>query len=325
MLLLILGVLAFIAGIIGFIVNIRNKNGEKGQKGLKTLISVVLILAGIGMVVTNCITTIPTGHTGIITTFGKVEDFTLEAGVHSKAPWQEVVKMDNRIQKASVDMSCFSSDIQEVKAIYTINYQIEKANAQKIYSTIGQDYYNTVILPRIQKSVKSVISKYDAENLISSREELSTEIKKDLTAKLAVYNIEVIDASIENLDFSDAFTDAVEAKQVASQEKLKAEIQQEQAIIEAKAAAERAVISAKAEAEKVKIDAEAQAEAKKKEADAKAYAGEKEAEANAKIAESLTKELIDYKNVEKWDGKLPSIVGSGAALPIMNIDPEAGE
>ena len=325
MLLLVLGVLALIAGVISLIVNAKNKNSEKQQNVIRTLISVVLIVVGCGLVISNCITTIPTGHTGIITTFGRVEDFTLEAGVHSKAPWQEVVKMDNRIQKASVNMSCFSSDIQEVKTIYTINYQIEKTNAQKIYSTIGQDYYNTVILPRIQESVKSVISKYDAENLIASREELSSEIKKDLTAKLAVYNIEVIDASIENLDFSDAFTDAVEAKQVASQEKLKAEIQQEQAIIEAKAAAERAVIAAKAEAEKVKIDAEAQADARKIEADAAAYAGEKEAEANAAIAASLTKELIDYKNVEKWDGKLPSIVGSGAALPILNVDTETDE
>ena len=168
--------------------------------------------------------------------------------------------------------------------------------------------------------MKSVISNYDAENLIATREILSNEIKKDLTTKLASYNIEVIDASIEDLDFSDAFTDAVEAKQVASQEKLKAEIQQEQANIEAKAAAERAIIAAKAEAEQMVIAAEAQAEAKKKDADALAYAGEKEAEVNKMLAESLTSELIEYKNVEKWDGKLPSIVGSGQTIPILNMN-----
>ena len=82
--------------------------------------------------------------------------------------------------------------------------------------------------------------------------------------------------------------------------------------MEAEAAAERAVIEAEAEAEVQKINA-----------DAKAYAGEKEAEANAKIADSLSGDLIEYKYVEKWDGKLPTYVGGeGGTLPILNIGSE---
>ena len=325
----VLGILAIFATVLSWVVMIKKcRHGAyPKQKKIYTTIVIFGILFGIFGTTAGCITTIPTGHTGIVTTFGRVEDYTFEAGVHMKAPWQQVVKMDNRIQKAIVDMSCFSSDIQEVDTSYTINYQIEKANAQTIYRTIGQDYYTTIILPRIQESVKSMIAKYDAENLIASREKLSTEIKEDLTAKLAVYNVEVIDASIENLDFSDAFTNAVEAKQVAAQEKLKAEIQQEQANIEARAAAERAVIAAEAEAEKAVIQAQAAAEAQKKAADAKAYAGEKEAEANEKIAASLSQELIDYKTVEQWNGELPTYVGGEGTLPILNLqkDAEAAE
>ena len=289
------------------------------QKAAALVVAAVCLVVGVSGIATDCITTIPTGHTGIVTTFGRVENYTFEAGVHVKAPWQQVVKMDNRIQKAIVEMSCFSSDIQEVDTNYTINYQINKANAQEIYRSIGPSYYDTIILPRIQESVKSMIAKYDAEELIESREKLSDEIKRDLTAKLAVYNVEVIDASIENLDFSDAFTNAVEAKQVAAQEKLKAEIQQEQANIEAKAAAERAVIAAEAEAEKAVLAAEAEAEAKKKAADAMAYAGEKEAEANEKIAASLSDELIKYKEIEQWDGKLPTYMGGEGSVPVLNF------
>jgi len=81
-------------------------------------------------------TKVPTGHTGVITTFGKVADYTLDSGIHFKAPWQKVIKMDNRIQKHSVDLSCFSSDIQEVTVKYTVNYQISKADAITIYATI---------------------------------------------------------------------------------------------------------------------------------------------------------------------------------------------
>ncbi len=320
MMIFIIGILALIGGVIAVFSILGNKSLNSKQRMSAIAVSVIVSILGIGGAASECITTIPTGHTGIVTTFGRVENYTYEAGVHTKAPWQQVVKMDNRIQKAVVEMSCFSSDIQEVITNYTINYQIEKSNAQTIYRTIGQDYYNTIILPRIQESVKSVIANYDAENLISNRETLSVEIREDLTAKLQVYNIEVIDASIEDLDFSDAFTSAVEAKQVAAQEKLKAEIQQEQANIEAQAAAERAVIAANAEAEKAVIEAEAAAEALKKEADALAYAGQKEAEANAKIAASLSAELIDYKSIEKWDGKLPTYMGGEGTLPIINFD-----
>ena len=321
----IIGVLSLLIAVCTIVYTAKKcKHGAyPNHKKAGTAIVAIALLIGIVGITADCITTIPTGHTGIVTTFGRVEDYTYEAGVHTKAPWQQVVKMDNRIQKAIVDMSCFSSDIQEVDTSYTINYQIEKANAQTIYRTIGQDYYTTIILPRIQESVKSMIAKYDAEKLIASREQLSSQIREDLTAKLAVYNVEVIDASIENLDFSDAFTNAVEAKQVAAQEKLKAEIQQEQANIEAKAAAERAVIAAQAEAEKAVIQAEAAAEAQRKEADAKAYAGEKEAEVNEKIAASLSQELIDYKTVEQWNGELPTYVGGEGTMPILNFGNDA--
>jgi regulator of protease activity HflC (stomatin/prohibitin superfamily) len=316
------GVIAIIVAIATAIhIATKCKNGTYPKlKKTGVLVIAVATCFGIFAIGCDCITTIPTGHTGIVTTFGRVEDYTYEAGVHPKLPWQQVVKMDNRIQKASVEMSCFSSDIQEVSTVYTINYQIEKANAQTIYRTIGKDYYTTIILPRIEESVKSMIAKYNAESLIDSREQLSVQIREDLTVKLASYNVEVIDASIENLDFSDAFTNAVEAKQVAAQEKLKAEIQQEQANIEAKAAAERAVIAAEAEAQKALIEAEAAAEAKKKEADALAYAGEKEAEANEKLAQSITNELIEYKSIEQWNGELPTYMGGeGGTIPVLNI------
>ena len=322
-----IGVLAVIVAVISLVYVLKKcKHGTyPKQKKIALAVTAIALVGGIFFMACDCITTIPTGHTGIVTTFGRVEDYTYEAGVHTKAPWQQVVKMDNRIQKASVEMFCFSSDFQEVSTVYTINYQIEKANAQTIYRTIGKDYYTTIILPRIEESVKSMIAKYNAESLIASREQLSVEIREDLTAKLAAYNVEVIDASIENLDFSDAFTNAVEAKQVAAQEKLKAEIQQEQANIEAKAAAERAVIAAQAEAEKAVIEAEAQAEAAKKEADAKAYAGEKEAEANKKISESLTEELIEYKTVEQWNGELPTYMGGEGTVPVLNFGQNTNE
>ena len=238
--------------------------------------------------------------------------------------------MDNRTQVAHLELSAFSSDIQEVLVSYSMNYQIEKSNAQMIYKEIGVDYYNTVMAPRIQEVVKGVIAKYTAEALIESREALSVQITDALTEQLGAYNIVVVSTAVEDIDFSDAFTASVEDKVVAEQALLKAQTEQAQKTMEQEKAAEREKIQAAAEAEVkeiqaaadaevAKIKAAAEAEAKKLAADAEKYADEKEAEANKALAESITAELIKYYEALGWDGKLPETVVSGTdtILPIL--------
>lgn len=300
-------------------------NKIPGNKKIALLIGIGAALIALLILAASCTTSVPAGYTGIVTTFGKVEHNTLDAGLHFKLPWQKVIKMDNRNQKGSIDLMAFSRDIQEVNMLYTVNYQIEKTNAQKIYSTIGEDYYNTVMYPRIEEAVKSCVSKYTAETLLESRAALSDEIYTILKDDLAGYNIVIISTSIENIDFSDAFTDAVEAKQVAAQNKLKAEIEQNQAIMEANAAAERAVISANAQAETAKIAAEADKEITKIQADAAEYAGQKDAAINKAISNSLTEDLLFYYYIQQWDGKLPeSYVSSEDFLSIFHINGNQG-
>lgn len=290
----------------------------------------VIALLGFAVILGGMVATVPTGHTGILTTFGKVEDKTLEAGMHIKSPFQEIVCMDNRTQVAHLELSAFSSDIQEVLVSYSMNYQIEKSNAQKIYKEIGVDYYNTVMAPRIQEVVKSVIAKYTAEDLIESREALSVQITDSLIEQLGAYNIVVVSTAVEDIDFSDAFTMSVEDKVVAEQALLKAQTEQAQKTMEEEKAAEREKIKAAADAEVkeiqaaadaevAKIKAAAEAEAQKLAADAAKYAGEKEAEANKALAESLTEALIKYYEALGWDGKLPETVVSGTdtILPVL--------
>ena len=266
------------------------------QKFLPRKLTVLLLLIAAGLIATSFVRTIPAGHTGVVTTFGRVENYTLDSGLHMVAPWKSVIKMDNRVQKQTANLACFSSDIQEVTMAYTVNYQISKANAMTLYSTVGTDYYNTVISPNIAESVKIVTARYTAESLVEKRNELAAEIETLLAAKLESYSIEVSGTSIEDMDFTDAFTDAVEAKQVAQQNKLRAET----------------------EAEQKKVEASAAAEVRKLEADAAAYetttkAGA-EAEANQKIAASLTPELIEYLYAQNWNGELPKITGNGSTI-----------
>ena len=300
------------------------------KSGWKVCSKQWLCAFGLLLILGGTVATVPTGHTGILTTFGKVEDKTLEAGMHIKSPFQEIVCMDNRTQVARLELSAFSSDIQEVLVSYSMNYQIEKANAQKIYKEIGVDYYNTVMAPRIQEVVKSVIAKYTAEDLIESREALSVQITEALVKQLGAYNIVVVSTAVEDIDFSDAFTMSVEDKVVAEQALLKAQTEQAQKTMEQEKAAEREKIQAAADAEVkeiqaaadaevAKIKAAAEAEAQKLAADAAKYAGEKEAEANKALAESLTDALIKYYEALGWNGELPDTVVSGTdtVLPVI--------
>ena len=238
-------------------------------------------------------------------TFGKVADYTLEPGFHLKNPLSSVVLMDNRTQKATVEMLAFSSDIQQVNITCTVNYSVDRSTAQELYKTVGENYYNTVMASRIQECTKSVFTRYSAEKLMEVRNTLSGQIKDLLAPEMKAYGITIASVSVENVDFSDAFTDAVEAKQVAEQNKLRTETEQATQVSVANAEAERRVIVAQADADVAKIQA-----------DAAKYAGEKEAEMNAKIANSLTPDLLTYFKLQNWNGALPAIYGGGNDLLI---------
>lgn len=284
------------------------------NKAIKRLIIAALVLVVVVVLVSSCTVQVPTGNTAIITTFGKVEDYTLEAGFHVKNPFQQIILMDNREQKTPFSTQAFSSDIQQVDIIGSINYAINKATAMTLFKEVGTDYFNKLVYPRMLENTKAVFSKYTAENLVSAREQLSSQIRKNLSQEMERYGISVISISIENIDFTDAFTDAVEAKQVAAQKKLQAEIEQEQKTMETQQQAQRQKIEADAKAEVVKINADAEAYSTKVKAEA-------EAEANKKIAESVTKDLIEFTQVNQWNGQLPTYVSGGAAeaLPVLNL------
>jgi len=269
---------------------------------------VIAMILAVVIFVLSCIAVVPTGFTGILTTFGKVEERTINSGLNFVAPWQNVVTMDNRTQKVEIQTSAFSSDIQQVDLKMSVNYCIDQSTAQKLYRTIGVNYYDAVMFPRIQENVKAVFSQYTAENLIAKRESLSESIKENTANDLSSFGITIVSIAIEDIDFTDAFTNAVEAKQVAAQNKLTAQTQQEQKTMEERAAAERAKIAAQADADKAIIAANADLEVVKVQAEAALYAGEREAEMNQRISKSLTDELVSYYWIKQWNGELPTTV-----------------
>lgn len=319
----IFGIIFFIVGIgLGIGLSVYKDSYDNSQPYAKfswiafvggIVLSIVLVFCG-------CVASVGTGNTGVVTTFGRVENYTLEAGFHLKAPWNSVISMDNRVQKATVQLSCFSSDIQEVAMTYTLNYQIDKTNAQEIYKTIGSDYYKTIIEPNISEAAKVVTAKYTAEQLVQTRTELAIGIEDVLKEALGVYNIKVSSTAIEDLDFTDSFTNAVEAKQVAEQKKKQAIIEQEQARLEAENAKAIAKTQAEAAAEVARIQAEADLAVQQINADAAEYTGRKEAMATLYALAGVNGWTVVID--ENGAGKLYKADGSAISVDELEIGTE---
>ena len=279
--------------------------------GAKVCAPIAIILA-IVLMILPCMSFVSTGYTGIVTTFGKVHDEILDAGLHFHSPCDNVVSMDNREQRVTFTLEAFSKDIQQVDVQGSINYNIDKSTAMNLYKDVGTNYANILITPRVLEDVKIKIAGYTAEKLVENRQKASDDIYELLREELAPKGINVISFAIENIDFTDAFESAVEAKQVATQKKQQAQTEQDKLTMETEKDAERK-----------KIEAEAKAEVKRINADAAAYEtkvkAEAEAEANRKLSQSLTTQLIDYNKILRWDGKLPTFMG-GDSTPVIRFD-----
>ena len=251
------------------------------------IVIIVLVVATIGI---NCFTIIDAGHTGVVVTLGKVKADVLQEGLHIKAPFiQQIVKIDNRIVKLDVDTEAFSKDLQTVSTTIAINYRVDTSKSYSIYKNIGADYENVLVVPAVNEVLKAITAKYTAEESVTNRTLISEGLIDGLNEKLNNIGLYVTDVNIINFDFSEAFIDAIEEKQVAEQKLLKAETEKQTAIT-----------NAEAQAQTTKIKAEA------------------EAEANNKIKASLNNEILRSKFYDKWDGKLPQAMGSDSI--ITNID-----
>lgn len=286
---------------------------EYGKLILVVLLAIVVLGTVIDIFNPNYgwFATVQAGHVGVVERFGQVRESTLQPGFHLTSYFEHVRPVDIRTQRHNYQTEAFSSDIQQVGLSIAVNENVSPEAAYKLYTTVGMNYLDNLLEPRLMENTKVVISKYTAESLIANREKLSSEVLVKMQTDMAQYGIYVSAISIENIDFTDAYEAAIEAKQVATQEKQRAKTVQEQQTMETEQKAARAKIEAQAAADVAKINADAEAYAVKIQAEA-------QAEANKKINESLTNELINYNQVNRWDGKLPTVTSD--TIPILNFN-----
>ncbi|MFA6065894.1 MAG: prohibitin family protein [Candidatus Babeliaceae bacterium] len=269
---------------------------QSPQQSIKPIIFVVGIIGSFLLAILfaqDFFYTVNPGFYAIHTRLGKIIEQTHESGYYFKIPLiDSIAKFDVRIRKAfpDIETKAMSKDLQPVSVGMVVNYKVD--DALELFKTIGSEYEKIIIDPFTQESVKAVIAKFTAEDLIQRRHEAKDLVISELAQRLKARHIILIDFNFTHLDFSHDFIKAVEDKQIAEQRAKQAKNLTEKVREEALQSRMRA----EAEAFSLKVRKEA-----------------------------VTPELIrlqeietQAKAIEKWNGVLPTVTGSATPFITLN-------
>jgi regulator of protease activity HflC (stomatin/prohibitin superfamily) len=256
--------------------NLKPKKTNNKDAFLASRIFLVLALIFIAF---SFLVIVNAGERGVLMKFGKVQEKVLPEGIHLVIPIiDKVEKLSVRIQKQEISAEASSKDLQDVFTDVALNWHIIPEKTNVIFQQIGNEnaIVDRIINPAVEEVLKAVMAEYTAEEIITERRQVKTEVDTFLTERLNPYYLAVDDISLVHVHFSERFGEAVETKQIAEQE--------------AKRAGFMAIKAAK-------------------EAEARVNLAKGEAEAQGLIQTTLNNELLKKQAIEKWDGKLPLIVG----------------
>lgn len=272
-------VLAIVLSFAGYLFLNKSKMGA--------VAGIVLVIA---VIIFESFTIVRPGHVGVQVTLGETNLVPLTEGVHFANPISQVRDVDVRLQKAELkNASAGTKDIQQVHTDIVVNFRLDQAKAAVIYKEYGLNVDEKVLGPAINEAFKSVTGHYTSEELITKRDQVNADILTRLAEKVRPFSITVSNISLVNFGFSKAYQEAIEAKVIATQAKLKADQDLERIKVEA---ASR-IAQAEGEAKAIAIQASA-------------------------IQNQGGAAYVQLQAIEKWDGKLPTTM-LGNSTPFVNV------
>ena len=253
------------------------------------------ISAGVTFIVVGVLfqsyTIVSAGHSGVQVTMGTVNPVALTEGFHFVNPISSVRDVDVRLQKATLSgANASTKDLQVVHTDIVVNYRLNAAATPHIYKDYGLNLDDKLLGPAINESFKSVTAHFNSEELITKRDVVSAEIKQELQDKVGKYGIDVSEISLVNFGFSPEYQKSIEAKVIATQEKLKAEQDLQRIQVEAKSR----IAQAEGEAKAISIQAQA-------------------------IQTNGGEQYVRLQAIDKWDGKLPTYMGGSGPVPFVSV------
>lgn len=281
---------------------------ENQLKKIKRMIITLVVVLLLFITVTNSFKIIPTGYTGVRTTFKQVDKVVLQNGLNFKLPFvQKIITVNNKMQDMDFAGPIWSETSERTALYYaniTVSYQINPEKSAWIYANVSGYKDNLISESIVASAIKSsskTLNSTEATNR-SLIEPLTQEtLQASLDSKYGENTVIVHKVVIGNTDFEDSYNQAIADKQKQQIAYEQQQIENQKAVEKAEADAKVAEINANAEKQKTEIAAEAQANAIKIEAEA-------QAEANKMINDSVTANVIAYMQADKWDGAKPKVM-----------------
>ncbi|MBI5386560.1 MAG: prohibitin family protein [Verrucomicrobia bacterium] len=221
------------------------------------------------------------GHRGVQVTLGKVSPVFKPEGFGLKMPFvTTVIAQPIRQQTATVDETCYSSDLQQITIGLKVLYRIPEASVVALFRDYQGQPFDTLIKPRVAEALKEIVALRNAESIVQKREEVKSRTLEIARKKLGGL-LMLEDVVVEHIKLTQVLENAIEAKMVQQQEAARAKFAQQQAETEAKTV----VIKATGEAESINLRGQALRE---------------------------NPSVLELQVVEQWDGVTPIVVGPGA-------------
>lgn len=234
-------------------------------------------------------------ETGVVKTFGEINR-TIGGGLNFVNPATDTVEIfDMRVHVREAQFASYTKDAQPVTAAIEYQYELLPGSVRDVAQQFGTyEILETKLAAVVEERAKIVFSRYSAMPLLENRSTLSAQVRDEVALLEENFPVHFTSVVIKDIDFSDAFEAAVEAKMQAEQNALRAENEKKEAITRAEQAREVAAINAEAAV------AAAEGEAKA-------------LEITRQALENMPDTWVAQQYLEKWDGKLPKIVTGGSS------------
>lgn len=151
--------------------------------------------------------------------FTGIEDKVKSEGTHLKVPWVMEPKYYNiRVRPKLIQTTTGTRDLQTVTIHVRMLFKPEIAGLPDIHKTLGPDYDERVLPSIANEVMKATIAQYNAEQLLTMREQVSKDIREGIVQRATQFHIIMDDVSITHLTYGKEFANAIEQKQVAQQQ-----------------------------------------------------------------------------------------------------------
>ena len=281
---LILGIVATV--VLFFVLSNNGKNPLFALLGL--------LICAVGF-----FTKIPANSVGIVySPFGGTKTETLSEGFQVKSPLDKIYKITTEVQTKKVEgLTTQTKDAQYLTSILDIKYKVNSADAYMVfkqYKTLDRMSDN-LIVPTTQRVLEFITTQYNIIDILGEkRNEVYKELEKSLSEELALYGVEFVSITINDMDAGQLLEDAIAKEAVAKKE------------VET---AEQNLLKAETEAKQKSVQAQADQDAAKIQAETKLIQAEAEKKANEMLNQTLSSYILQKQWIEKWNGLLPTYFG----------------